>query len=747
MSGPSFRPVSSARSDDGGLINTILPSYHMFASTVSKRLVPNEESFKEDPPMYELSPLNTNGVTPMVSRAATPFPEQFEAYPFPQMEGQAEEDNEVSHQNSGDLWEITVLANCHKLKNLADSNNAMAHHLDVRVHFTAGVCQKGVQPDIIDISKTEYQQGDYLHGYVTIKNTYDKPIPFDMVYIVFEGVLCVLQSSNGPKDAANPPTVMKFLNMLDLFASWSYANIDRLVTDQGNPHDWCEGETDPYDGTLLSLDIKRLFQPNTTYKRFFSFRIPEKLLDDACEIHSLDEHCQLLPTLGRECNLDSAQRPPDFSELKVKDLGFMDSFIGYSVSARVIGRASQYNCQTENDQYVLVKAESTAVRVLPFTAQREYPEIYNPRVNACYKALVKSVEEKIAEGKRVLDSQRRAPSRVASSDSIFHALSPVSSASSMNLVNEKLRHLYLASGTNPKKNSSKQASDSEAYLHLSPYRKKTLTGYSKVLGVLSLSTPMTTYFTDYVPPLKFRNPLQGYNTKLRIPLELDYFQETADGSLSPPEPKSVSCELISLTIRSKKHYIPIEFNHEMCFMSQYVDDADGKKRDDVDNFESIVIKPFQEYYQSIVRLMKEIGFTNDAFKVETLLFKDLKSLATLQVKRINLAVPDVIVTTTNGGTVELHKSVANVPWEKSSSPVTNYNIYTKRMELDIDLNSCHLKGGSEVPVGKLAFDTICLVPEFQSCLLARLYYLRISVKQKGGLVQTVHVPLSVQHNA
>ena len=73
-----------------------------------------------------------------------------------------------------------------------------------------------------------------------------------MVYVVFEGVLSVLHTSNGPRDRKTAsPQCSSSQNMPDLFASWSYANIDRLATDSGDPHDWCgRGETDPYDNTV-----------------------------------------------------------------------------------------------------------------------------------------------------------------------------------------------------------------------------------------------------------------------------------------------------------------------------------------------------------------------------------------------------------------------------------------------------------------------------------------------------------------
>lgn len=713
----------------------------MFASTVSRRLVPNEdneESFKEDPPMYELSHMNSCGVTPIASRAVSPAPTSSNEFPFPSMD--EEGNNDTSNQNSGDLWELTVLANVHKLDNLAEKHNVLANHLKVNVTFTANVCRKGRRPDIIDISNIEFKQGDYIHGYVTIENTYHEPIPFDMLYVVFEGVLYVFLSPNGPRDVTSTPMVVKFLNMLDLHASWSYANIDRLVTDSGNPHDWCEGEIDPFDGTYLSLGVKRTFEPKKTYKRFFSFCIPDRLLDDACEIHSLDEHCQILPTLGKPVSLTAAHAP--VGDHAIKDLGFTDSFIEYSVSAKVIGRASQYGYKNKKDKYVLIRDANVPLRVVPYTVLPEYPDIWNTRVATCHKAFSNVVERKLLEGKQVLEEIRLQSSRPSSPDGSGFSLSPTTSAPGVALVSEKLRNLYLASDS-MRKSTNKPEAETRVYQHSSPYRKKTLTGYSKILGTLSLSSPETHYRVDYVPPLKYRNPLQGYNCNIRVPLTLTYARDSLEKDKSLPDPKSLSCELVALTIRSKKHFVPIEFNHEMCFLSQYVDEMDTKKREDVDNFDSIVIQPFLEQYHTLVRLMKDIGFNNQAFRVETLFFKDLKSLATLQTKKINLAVPDVMLTKSKGGMAELYQSIAHVPWEQCEAPASDYSVYTKQMELDINLNSCHLKGSSAVPKGKSAFDSLCLVPGFQSCLMARFYYIKISVKYKSGTVQLIHVPLFV----
>lgn len=735
------RPQVSAKSLDDELINSILPSYHMFQSTISKRLVPNDENYKVDPPRYEMSPLNSGAVTPVASAATMSPLAMFDLseFPFPNPNPNLnpEDDSEDFTQNSAQLFEKTILANVHKLDNLMDTSNSMASHLDVEITFTDSVCQKGVKPNIIDVSNREYQQEEYLHGYVTMTNRFTEPIPFDIVYVIFEGSLVVVQSSNGPKDHAHPPTVFKFLNMPDLFASWTYANIDRLATDEGNPHDWCVGEKDPYDDTVLSIDAKRLFQPGVTYKRFFSFRIPDRLLDDNCDVHNLDGHCTMLPTLGNPVSITSSRRFHDFTEKKIKDFSFMDTFISYSVSTKIIGKASQYNHKVPKDKFVLTKEVSVPIRVLPFTIQPEYPDYWAKKVLASFKALKDTVEQKIDEGTLVLLSKNSGS--VLSLTSMVSQLSPLTSRG---LTSEKLRHLYNVPATSSKNNKSEEL---PLYQNLTSYRKQKLTGFSKVLGVFSLSTPKIKYSFPYIPPLQYRNPLQRYNTQLEIPIDISYSYEYEGENQTPPEPKSVSCELIVMTARSKKHLIPLEFNHDMCFLDYVVDDVATKKAgEDYPNFDSIVIKPFHDYLHRLTSIMKRVGFNDDAFRVETQLFKDIKSLATLQTKHINLAIEDVRIESSSDSSMGYYKNLAAIPWSETQATTNaNCKIFTKKVKLHLDLDTCHLKGTTPL-AGKSAFDTVCLVPDFQTCLLVRLYYVRITVKHKSGASQVVHVPVTIE---
>ena len=72
--------------------------------------------------------------------------------------------------------------------------------------------------------------------------------------------------------------------------------LDRLVTEHNDPTH-IGTIYDPIDGTYYHLDHRKILEPGITYKKYFTFKIPEKLLDSACE-HLLIKHLQIPPTFG-----------------------------------------------------------------------------------------------------------------------------------------------------------------------------------------------------------------------------------------------------------------------------------------------------------------------------------------------------------------------------------------------------------------------------------------------------------------
>jgi hypothetical protein len=708
---------------DHEIVNNILPSYHMFQATISKTLRPSNEDFRVDPPTYEVTPVTSATATPLcLSTVVSPSEERSTEF-FPLVEPEYNEENV-------DIWENTILANVHKIPNLAKRDNPVSNNLQIDIKVTKEVCQKGLKPEIIDPTNYEYKQGDYIHGYVTFTNTSDTPIAFEMVYVVFEGTLVVLENKHGLIDTEKPASIYKFLNMLDLFASWSYANIDRLITDNGDPHDWCEGETDPYDNTMLAMDLKRLFLPGITYKRYFTFRVPEKLLDDSCDIHNIASHTEVPPTIGIPRN----SIPPSIllanKDFQIRDFSFVDSSISYSVDARVIGKASDYKYETPQDQYVVANEEYCPIRVVPKVTPAS---IYNrgfitQECDLYYRAFVDSIREKIQFGHDLLNvpSDRRQD---------FVALTPVSSRSSRSSRTTKLRQLYEVADSAIKlslKESSKLQDN--VYQYLTTVKKKSLTGSSKVLGILSLATPKQSYSIDYIPPPKFQTR-SSYNTQIKIPVELTYYVENDGHKSIIPEVKSLQSELIVLTLRSSKYLIPIHVTHDMCIQDQEID---TKKRE-VESFDTIVVKQFKQYLQDLTYLIKSVG--NDLLKLESQLYRDIKALATLSSKYMNLSIKDsnmqiVTKSATGHGT---HSKLNTMSWTKETTD-TNKTLYSKKFELRLDVRGCYVKGAE-----KQNSEQITLVPSFQTCLMARIYYIRITVKLTNGESLFINVPLTIQN--
>ncbi|KAI5955603.1 hypothetical protein KGF54_001105 [Candida jiufengensis] len=656
--------------NENSLLNNILPSYEMFKSTISLELEPSNENFLVDPPTYD-----DYEMTPVSSQTQSPLEEQ----PPSDSNNLYVDDYFDPNQENDNSWQNTILTNVDKLANLTLEQNSPSNQLNVNIKFTENVCQKGIKPVIIDPSNKEFTQGDYIHGYITMENTSNEPISFDMVYVVFEGTLTVLETN------LTSIIKFKFLNMMDLFASWSYANIDRLVTDNGDPHDWCDGEIDPYDNTLLAIDVKRIFEPHVKYKRFFTFKIPEKLLDDECD-HSLPMHTQIIPTFG----IDKQNIPPSVilanKTNQIKDLSFIDSNITYSVDARVIGRASKYNYKlgNEKDQFILAKQVSCPIRVIPNHIEFDYD------ASVHYHAFVQSVVEKIEFGNSLLYNSHP-------------LLSPSVSQDTM-----KIKQLY---------NETRCDTKSFQYEAVQPFKKKSF-GSSKNLGIVSLSTDKKTYVIQYTPPTKFGTEIK--DTEVIIPIELKYTGKEA------PEVKSIDVELVTLTVQSKKHSIPIEFTSEMLFNDQEI-----TSKPIANNFDSIIIHKFQNYLHELNRLIKECG--NETLKIETKQYRDVKALASLKTKYINLPISDLLFLTQSKDGFGSNASIKSIPWEKDDQ------WFKKKFFIKMNLNNCGLKG-IDHPIRGL--NKITLVPNFQTCYMARLYYLKINLKTNGALL-ILHVPIEI----
>lgn len=739
------------------LLNNILPSYQMYQSTISKPVLPHEENFKVDPPVYELTPISSIPASVLNSGTATPVNEfhqpnllsamtsheDFGMFPEgqnvtlisqSQLEGGGVEGEEPVDGTT--IYEETLLANVQKLVNLTRSDNEISQHVEIDIKVTKEVCEKGIKPQLYDPSEVEFKQGDYIHGYVTMKNTSSKPISFDMVYVLFEGCTVTLSNKNGFINPQKQVVFYRFLTMVDLYASWSYSNIDRLATDNGDMYDWCYGETDPYDGSSLSIDVKRTLQPNVTYKRFFTFRIPNKLLDDICEPDNFSSHTEVYPTFGVPKFTMTPSELLATREQQVRDFAFLDSLISYSIAARIIGRASEYKFETPEgqDRYIVLKENLEPIRVIPKQNPETLENKYRSELEAdvFYRAFVNQVKEKIYHGQELLS----APPSLRPVDS---TLTPMSSRDN----GEKIRQLYDVADTSIRtshQRNKKMVDANDMYSCLLGYRKKSLTGSSKTLGIVTLSTPKKIYLVLYTPPTKFPNG-RPKQTRITVPFELSFVSEAAAG-VKPkdfPEVKGINCELVVFSARSEKYLIPVEFTYDMLFKEQEI--MHHLKRKDPANFGTLVVEPMKQYFGEINDLVKKLG---ESLRLEALLYKSVRCMATLVTKYINLTINNVTVSSSTSKSEGHHSTLSAIPWDHVQEVVNpEYTLFSKKFELDLDILNTQVK--SSPPMPNSSFEHFTLVPTFQTCHCARLYYLRVKLKLSNSDSLVVHVPVTIEN--
>lgn len=156
--------------------------------------------------------------------------------------------------------------------------------------------------------------------------------------------------------------------MVDLSASWSYTTIDL-----GSGINVLPGQLDRYDNTIIGLENNRILEPNTKYKKFFMFKLPNQLLDVTCK-HEQYAHCLLPPSFG----IDSYKNGGKYSQIKVNsvlgcghlgvkgspiltsDLCDEDVSINYTIDARIVGK------DKKSQKLNIMKEKEYNLRVIPF---------------------------------------------------------------------------------------------------------------------------------------------------------------------------------------------------------------------------------------------------------------------------------------------------------------------------------------------------------------------------------------------
>ncbi|KAI5961261.1 uncharacterized protein KGF55_004186 [Candida pseudojiufengensis] len=499
-------PTPDTNNNENEELINILPSYQMYRNTITKNLTPTIEDLRLAPPCY----------TPN----SAPSDDYFASQPTsPEPELEVEEDKE------------TILENAHKLKRLSSTNKDISKSLEVKIYLTKSIGKAGEPYKIIDPLSYEFKQGDFVYGFVLVTNKTKVDVPFDMFSVQLEGTATFGKTNSTLVD--QPAHILRFLTMFDFNASWNDAFLDRFISDNNDPHALDPHSTfDSTDNTYFHLNPKKIFEPGVTYKKFFTFKIPERLLENNCE-QSLIKHLQLPPTLGISKNevISSLRHKWKDQDIQVEDLinkkykyasltndfSFTDTSISYAISARVIGRINCYtsligtanNVISNKDEYVVANEDYKYIRVIPIM-----PEVFSlnrsmihQEARLLYTAMVDNIKEKINQGRDMLQHT--------------NALSPMTSAGSLTSlreepnasigsVMEESNSLHPSTSTTElskmqqsyysKVNiNSRNVKNSEVYEVFYPIKKKSMFGASKVTGLMAFSTPKKEYNVEYNP--------------------------------------------------------------------------------------------------------------------------------------------------------------------------------------------------------------------------------------------------------
>lgn len=703
-----IRPLTSPSYDEVPVRN-ILPSYQLYESTVSMNVDPSREDMRGTPPgyspetqadyfgNYQSSPSNdtSQSIPPIVN------------------------DPSAQGYNVPTRWENSLLANTHRLKRINEIDAKLQSNLRVEIHLTD--TRDGAE--ISNPLDYEYQQGEEINGYVLVENMSSENIDFDMFSVVFEGRLTV----NGEGVEKKPVVFYKFLNMFDYHASWTPADLYKKQI---------SADIDPIDGTHLRLNVNKIFEPGVVYKKFFDFTIPERLLDCACEAHAVKAHGQLCPSIGlvKEQFLQSVRKlrqkgplsptsevpgakssakssgpksPGSKSPTSVfplsplsskssldhprprterfKDLCFPDSYTCYGVEVRVVGRASQFDKRTAQDEFVIMEQESCFVRLVPRSGDDYAYDDNQLEAESMYSTLVDRVNSKLESGRDLLNSCQN-------STELVRKLSIT-----------KKKQLY----TSESKPKLKRRNLEEYKVTVPLKRKLKITSNFKYAGSFEMTSPRMKYQVQYHLPIMNYLP----NGKLNIPIEL--FFKSASNDIKPPEIKGILVEVLVFTFRSKKYTMPVELTPEMIFKNTSVPN---------DNYEHNVGQIFKGYLDELTYLIHQTLMQQ--LNVDSQLIMDVRAMADLGCKYHHIKVNDLQIKTDKG---LLH-------WEKDT--LVQDGQYIKTIDIFTDINSIFKEKTQEV---------FTLVPSFQSCFLGRMYFLNISVKLQNHDPVYMKIPFDIVH--
>lgn len=739
----------------------VLPSFQMFQSILKRDDNQFNENLIVSPPDYG-DTTNTLSTPPIREPSIDRRHSQTDENEYEHEIEQDEEhyafdanDNNDGLQPSVSSYHVTyghsVLDNIDKLAKLTASS------IDIQIYVTKDVPSPH-HPSDLETRLKEYSNGDIINGYIVITNTTSKPIHFGLFTVSLEGTIKAVERKTNTNhfdiNKFSKVLMKKFLKMYDLNASY---NTTQVPNSAGIEYE--SFIIDKHDGCQIGLPDERILYPNTKYKKFFTFKFPNKLLDTTC---SLDILPHILPPPSIGIDRTSFGGQSDYIQmnkalgygflsskgtpLMTKDYSFDDMSISYSIEAKFIDKLNDKNRFSHDE----INADKTNDYIISSSKQ------YFVRFVPDLKQSLSYLNEEIIFGKETYGS-------LGIDGMLFKNYQYLSTWRHINKLNKtveqeidyrfnkqewdsddvKHKNLIVANITNTTTQTEslfrkQQVIDHPVYddkyfgerrmigsnfIDVYGKKKGKLLGATIKVGKLQLFVKVPSQPIAYCSP----KLVTKYNTERQVPnlsslqlnpitsnhvttiynrddqdvsklVEISLVYESINSGTRPPEIVSIEVNIVAWSFKTD-YPLPFEFNYD--FFYECLGRNETNKATDITKENLQTIKSQTNNYIDFLKANKTFISKNT--------FLYLKSISTLGIKKdtisdffrpiTGLTNPEVINTNWNG--------------QQTSTGIK----FIKTMDIPLVMINKH---------------NITLTPSFQTCLQGRLYGLQIRVKYKGG---------------
>lgn len=486
--------------------------------------------------------------------------------------------------------------------------------IDIQLTETPSVI--GKEPQILNDDTKEYKEDDYIYGYAIIENTSSERIAFSVLYILLEGVY-----------QYDDKLTHKIISMVDLNASLVNENLPTT-------------QKDPIDQTCIVMN--EVLEPHIKYKRFFTFKVPQYILDANCS-HFLTNHLYLPPSFG--------------GAGKFRDFGIDYTSIKYSINSYLIGETKE--------EFIKMGHGDRRIRIIP----RNYNS-NDPSIVKNYQFFHSRLKQEL----RIYDKKKY--------DQMISKLFEIKEGT----CNTDLEKTFTV-------------------------------GEVRTKVIISMHEPFT---LRYTPPIS-KHP--DVNQQIKIPIKFE--------SASKVKLKSIECELVLVTVDSATSSIPFMIVPDMIFNNSHEDT----------NFKNIISDPYHKLFKEV---KKTLSKNNESFKLGSYLYENIRRMSNLKCVYHELQIDDIDCKVNYDSTQDSQNENLKNKLKNINNRKPNQERKTKSLSIDavVKLKSMHIKKLDKA-VQYNRFGGFTLIPNFQTCYMARLYFIKLILKFSRGK-QVIYIPVTIE---